>query len=269
MASHEYDDEFGWRGVGTASGALLAALVLVLVVFFLAMSSRARDDAVASERHTYDVTLLTRTLDASIARAEAALGRFVLHEKAKTSVNIYYSQWRLAGQQLVQLDRLVAADPAQRARVNQLEHLYRKRGVEFALAARATVAKRGSTGYFYAAAKSATGRDFSAKLAEIANSERRSLEQKMAQSTVFAAKTQRLTDFMSVLGVVVGFGAIFLGWVSVRALRLNALSRRLAETEADRASALEEAVRERTQELWEANQALKAEAVERQAAEAQ
>src|SRR4029434_10978842 len=94
MASHEYDDEFGWRGVGTASGALIAALVLVLVVFFLAMSSRARDDAVANERHTYDVTLLTRTLDASIARAEAALGRFVLDEKAETSGNIYYSQWR-------------------------------------------------------------------------------------------------------------------------------------------------------------------------------
>jgi hypothetical protein len=71
MASREDEDDFGWRGVGTASGALIAALVLVGVVFFLAMSSRARDDAVASERHTYDVTLLTRTLDASIARAEA------------------------------------------------------------------------------------------------------------------------------------------------------------------------------------------------------
>jgi len=147
--------------------------------------------------------------------------------------------------------------------------LYRKRGVEFDLVARATVAKRGGTGYFYGAASSATGKDLSAKLAEIANSERQSLELKMAQSRVFAAKTQRLTDFLSVIGVIVGFGAIFLGWVAYRALRLNALSRRLAETEADRASALEEAVRDRTQELWEANQALKTEAVERQAAEAQ
>jgi signal transduction histidine kinase len=269
MASREDEDDFGWRGVGTASGALIAALVLVAVVFFLTMSSRARDDAFVSEQHTYDVTLLTRTLDASIARAEAALGRFVLDENAATSGNIYYSQWRLAGQQLVQLDRLVATDPAQRARVDQLEQLYRKRGDEFALAARATVAKRGGTGYFYGAATSQTGRDLSAKLAEIANSERRSLESKMAQSKVFAAKTQRLTDYLSIIGVIVGFGAIFLGWVAVRALRLNALSRRLADTESDRASGLEEAVRERTQELWEANQALKAEAVERQAAEAQ
>jgi signal transduction histidine kinase len=269
MASRDDEDDYGWRGVGTALGALIAALVLVGVVFFLAMSSRARDEAFLSERHTYDVTLLTRTLDTSIARAEAALGRFVLDENVEGSGNIYYSQWRLAGQQLRQLERLVAADPAQRARVDQLEQLYRQRGDEFALVARATVAKRGGTGYFYGAASSDTGKQLTSKLAEIANSERRSLERKMAQSQIFAAKTQRLTDILSVIGVIVGFGAIFLGWVAYRALHLNALSRRLAETEADRASALEEAVRERTQELWEANRALKAEAVERQAAEAQ
>ena len=269
MASRGDEDNFRWRGVGTASGALLAALFLLAMVFLVAMSSRARDEAIASERHAYDVTLLTRTLDASIARAEAALGRFVLDEKAETSGNIYYSQWRLAGQQLVQLDRLVSADPGQRARVDELEELYHKRGQEFALAARATVAKRGGTGYFYGAATSDTGRKLSAKLAEIANSERRSLEQKMAQTILFAAKTQRLTDYLSVLGIIVGCGAIFLGWVAVRALRQNALSRREAETEADRAAALEEAVRERTQELWESNQALKGEMAERQAAEAQ
>src|SRR5688572_25808948 len=148
MASHEDDDSFSWRGVGTALGALVAALVLVAVVVFLALSSRAQDEAIASERHTYDVTLLTRTLDSSIARAEAALGRFVLDENVEVSGNIYYSQWRLAGTQLQQLERLVANDPAQRARVDELQRLFQKRGEEFALAARATVAKRGGTGYY-------------------------------------------------------------------------------------------------------------------------
>jgi signal transduction histidine kinase/CheY-like chemotaxis protein len=271
MASQSDEDNFSWSGVGTATGALLAALVLLGMVFFVAMTSRARDQAVASERHAYDVTLLTRTLDASIARAEAALGRFVLDEDNKGSGNIYYSQWRLAGQQLVQLDRLVAADPAQRARVDELEALYQKRGAEFALAARATVAKKGGAGYLYTSnsRENNTGNLLSAKLSEIANSERRSLEQKMAQSVVFTDKSQKLTDYLSVLGAIVGFGAIFLGWVAVRAIRLNALSRKQAETESDRAAALEEAVRERTQELWEANKALKAEAAEREAAEAQ
>jgi signal transduction histidine kinase len=269
MASRSDEDDFNWSGVGTASGALLAALVLLAMVFFVALTSRSRDEAIAAERHAYDVSLLTRSLDSSIARAEAALGRFVLDEDARGSGNIYYSQWRLAGQQLVQLDRLVAADPAQRSRVDELEALYQKRGVEFDLAARATVAKKGGTGYLYTANRSDTGGLLSAKLSEIANSERRSLVQKMARSMFFADKTQRLTDYLSILGIIVGFGAIFLGWVAVRAVRLNALSRREAETEADRAAELETAVRDRTQELWEANQALKAEAAEREAAEAQ
>ena len=271
MASQSDEDNFNWSGVGTATGALLAALVLLAMVFLVALSSRARDDAMAAERHAYDVTLLTRTLDASIARSEAALGRFVLDEDNKGSGNIYYSQWRLAGQQISQLDRLVARDPAQRARVDDLQALFQKRGTEFDLAARATVAKKGGVGYFYSAnsARNNTGNLLSAKLAEIANSERSSLEQKMAQSLFFADKSQRLTDYLSILGVIVGFGAIFLGWIAVRAVRLNALSRKQAETESDRAELLEGAVRERTQELWEANQALKAEAAEREAAEAQ
>src|SRR4051812_47986334 len=124
MASQSDEDNFNWSGVGTATGALLAALVLLAMVFLVALSSRARDEAMAAERHAYDVTLLTRTLDASIARSEAALGRFVLDEDNKGSGNIYYSQWRLAGQQISQLDRLVAMDPAQRARVDELQALF-------------------------------------------------------------------------------------------------------------------------------------------------
>jgi signal transduction histidine kinase len=69
--------------------------------------------------------------------------------------------------------------------------------------------------------------------------------------------------------VIVGLFAIFMGYVAVQALRQNVAMRKEAESEAERAQQLEEAVRDRTQELWEANQALKAEAIERQAAEAQ
>ncbi|MFL6782525.1 MAG: ATP-binding protein, partial [Sphingomicrobium sp.] len=85
----------------------------------------------------------------------------------------------------------------------------------------------------------------------------------------FSAEADRFTDYLSILGVIVGLGAIFLGVVAVQALRQNAAARRQAESEAERAEALELAVRDRTQELWEANRALKAEAEERQAAEAQ
>jgi len=265
------DLQFDWRRGGAAAGALVATLILLAMVVLVAMSNQTRDRALAGERHAYDVNLLSRAVDASISRAEAGLGRFVLDEEVRTSGNIYYSQWRLAGQQIRQLERLVRSDPAQRKRVQELDRLYQMRGEEFAAAARATVAKQGSggTGYFYQAAQSEVGTDLSAKLAEIAAAERTLLRQRMEQTQFFSAEADRLTDYLSWLGVLVGLGAIFLGLVSVQAVRQFAYAKKLAETETERAEGLEEAVADRTRELIEANKALKAEAEEREAAEAQ
>jgi len=265
------DLQFDWRRGGAAAGALVATLILLAMVVLVAMSNQTRDRALAGERHAYDVNLLSRAVDASISRAEAGLGRFVLDEEVRTSGNIYYSQWRLAGQQIRQLERLVRSDPAQRKRVQELDRLYQMRGAEFAAAARATVAKQGSggTGYFYQAAQSEVGSDLSAKLAEIAAAERTLLRQRMEQTQFFSAEADRLTDYLSWLGVLVGLGAIFLGLVSVQAVRQFSYAKKLAETETERAEGLEEAVADRTRELIEANKALKAEAEEREAAEAQ
>jgi signal transduction histidine kinase len=265
------DRRFDWRGGGAAAGALVAALVLLGMVVLVAMSNNARDDALDGERHAYDVTLLTRSLDASISRSEAALGRFVLDEQVKTSGNIYYSQWRLAGQQLYELGKLLRNEPSQRERLVRLQKLYEQRGEEFALAARATVAGRGAggTSYYYAAAQSPTGPAVRRVLSDIADGERIALTERMQETRFFAAQADRLTDYLSWLGVIVGAMAIFLGSVAVQALRLNAIARREAESEAERSQALERAVADRTRELSDANVALKAEAVERQAAEAQ
>jgi signal transduction histidine kinase len=263
--------QFDWRRSGAAAGALLATLILLGMVILVAMSNGARDRALAGERRAYDVNLLTRAVDASMARAEAGLGRFVLDEQVQTSGNIYYSQWRLAGQQLNQLDRLIRRDPEQRRRMEQLRELFSRRGEEFALAARATVAGQGAggTGYFYQAAQSPTGRDLAAKLSEIAQAERALLRERMRQTEFFADQADRLTDYLSWLGVLVGLGAIFLGFVSVQAVRQFAFAKKLAETESERAEVLEFAVADRTRELQEAYDALREEAEERQAAEAQ
>ena len=78
------DLQFDWRRGGAAAGALLATLILLAMVVLVAMSNQARDRALEGERHAYDVNLLTRAVDASISRAEAGLGRFVLDEEVKT-----------------------------------------------------------------------------------------------------------------------------------------------------------------------------------------
>ena len=262
---------FDWRRGGAAAAGLFAALVLVVMVFLVAFANDARERALSAERHSYDVALVVRNVSSNMSRAEAALARFVLDEDQKTSGAIYSSDWNLAGYQIQQLEKLMRGNVEQQRRVAELEQLYRTRDGELALAARAAIARQDQSGisYFYQAGQSGTGTQVDNKLNEIIASERLSLRAKIEQSQIFAAQADRFTDYLSWLGVIVGLGAIFLGVVAVQALRQNAASRRHAESESERAEALELAVRDRTQELWEANQALKAEAEERQAAEAQ
>ena len=271
MSNGGDEARFDWRGGWAAAIAFVATVVLLGMVVLVALSNDAREQALTAERHAYDVALVARSVSSSASRAEAALGRFVLDEEIETTGSIYYSQWRLAGHQIDQLKALVRSSPGQRERVRQIEALYAKRGDELALPARAAVLKKGQGGttYFFAAGKTKTQESFDKKLDEIAAAERQALRERIAQSQIVTAEADRLTDYLSWLGIIVGLGAIFSGLVAVQALRQNAAARRQAETEADRAAQLEEAVRERTQELWEANQALKAEAIERQAAEAQ
>lgn len=266
---------FDWRRGGAAAGALVAVLLLLGLVFLVAVSNRERDEALDLERHAYDVTLLTRSIDASVSRSEAALGRFALDGDIKTSGNTYLSYWRLAAAQIQQLKSSASKEPEQQQRLRQLEHIYGELGTKFDLVARVVTAKRGDLGinYYYAAAGPKANPPLQpqlhVKLREIADYERELLQQRMQQTKFFSARADRFTDFLSWLGVLVGIGAIVLGAVAVQALRQFRSMRKAAENEADRAGALELAVRQRTQELWQANQALKAEATEREAAEAQ
>jgi signal transduction histidine kinase len=266
---------FDWRRVGAAAGALLAVLLLLGLVFLVAMSNEERDRALQLERHSYDVTLLTRSVDASISRSEAALGRFALDENVKTSGQTYLSYWQLAGRQIDQLKQLVGTDADQQRRVTELQSLYDQLGAKFDTVALVITEKRSDYGisYYYAAvgpeAKPPLEKELHKKLREIADSERDMLQQRMQQTRIFSARADRLTDYLSWLGVLVGLVAIVLAIIAIQAIRQFTFARREAETESERAGELEAAVRERTQELWEANQALKAEAAEREAAEAQ
>jgi signal transduction histidine kinase/ActR/RegA family two-component response regulator len=265
------DVQFDWRRGGAAAAGLIAALILVAMVFLVAFSNQRREQALSAERHSYDVALVVRNVSGNVSKSEAALARFVLDEDVKGSGNIYASDWQLAGFQIDRLYVLMRGSPQQQQRVAEVKRLYRKRGEELSLAARAALTKQGDAGisYFYQAAKTGTGQALDDKLEEIIKAEREALRARIVQSDFSADQADQFTDYLSWLGILVGLGAIFLGVVAVQALRQNAQARKQIESEAERAEQLELAVRDRTQELWEANQALKAEAAEREAAEAQ
>ncbi|MEO7563617.1 MAG: histidine kinase, partial [Sphingomicrobium sp.] len=260
-----------WRRGGAAALGLIAALFLMGMVALVAIANGEREKALSAERHSYDVALTVRNVSTNISRSEAALARFVLDEDVKTSGSLYASDWELAGYQIRQLRKLLRTNAEQEKRIDELEALYRTRGDELALAARAAIQRKGETGigYFYEAGRSPTGPKLDSTLNDITVAERAALRARIQQSQLFSAEADRFTQYLSVLGVIIGLGAVFLGVVAVQALRQNAASKRQAENESERAEVLEMAVRDRTQELWEANKALKAEAEERQAAEAQ
>lgn len=265
------DRDVSLRRVAAVSGALLVTLALLFMVYLVSQTNAARMAAQNQERHAYDVTLLTRSLDATISNSEAALGRFVLDEQEETSGSIYYGEWRKARVQLGELGRLVARDPEQRERVAELRVLFDQRDTELARAARAAAAQQGEGGVniFYTAGLSPTGPALSAKLADIAEAEREKLTRSIETTQFFSTEADRLTDYLSWLGIVVGGIALMLGVSSYSTLRAYLASKELAESQAERADELEVAVADRTAELVAANEALKAEAEERKAAEAQ
>jgi signal transduction histidine kinase/ActR/RegA family two-component response regulator len=234
----------------------------------VAFSNRARDQALAWERHTYNVMLLTRSVDGTMARAEATLARFVLDENPDTG-RLYYSQWRQAGYQIARLQQVLRGDREQLAQVEQLKRLYRERGAEFAGAATQAVQKEESGGVplFYQAGLSPTGPALRTVLDRISDDERTKLSKRMAQTRRFDEQADKLTEWLGWFGLLIGFGAIILGFLAYRAITERLIARADADSEANRALALEAAVEDRTRELVEANERLRAEAAERAAAE--
>src|SRR3954453_24203270 len=102
-----------WRRGGAAAAGLVAALVLMTMVVLVALSNGSREQALAAERHAYDVALVARNVSSSTSRAETTLARYVLDQN-ETTGRIYYDQWQRAGYQTDQRGKLGSAEPDQR-----------------------------------------------------------------------------------------------------------------------------------------------------------
>jgi hypothetical protein len=57
------EQHFDWRRGGAAAGGLVAALVLLAMVFLVAFSNGARERALGAERRAYNVALVVRSVD--------------------------------------------------------------------------------------------------------------------------------------------------------------------------------------------------------------
>ena len=265
-----------WRALWVSAGALLATLALMGLIFLNTQSNRDRDEALRWERSTNALLLLTRNIDASISRAETQLSRLVLENEreratARGTATAYYNEWRAAGSQIEELQRLMRGDPVQARRAADVATLFRQRSAELGPAAY-FIQQRGGARYgglLERATQADTLDRLRAKLQEIATAERANLDQRVGTTQGLVNRADTYTDLLGLLGIIVGFGAVGLAFLAWRAFVEGMQSRREAEEVGWHALDLEQAVQARTSELSTANENLKREAAERAAAEAQ
>ncbi len=252
-------------GVGTILVGVVAALVLLLM--------RANDNydrSLGYQAHSLEMIQQTRSLDAALARAESALGRFAVGLQ-KEDGRIYQQQWGLAQQYLALLRRNVRDNPKQAELVQQLTAELAQRGTQLGDAAlsanyRQTVAAISK--YNAAGHDPALGR-IDKLLTELIRNERTLLSERNRIAASDRASLNQAILLFSLLGALAAVIAIAASFSLVRAESERRMARREQLAESDRAMLLEAAVEERTAELAKANEALRGEMVEREAAEAQ
>jgi signal transduction histidine kinase/ActR/RegA family two-component response regulator len=250
-------------------GAVLTGVVGALVLL-LARANDDYDRSLAWQAQSMEVISQTRSVDAAIARAEAALGRFAVGLQ-KEDGRIYEYQWGRARQFMTRLKRNVRDNPKQIALVEQLEREMDSRGEQLGDAALSanynqTVA---AISKFYAAGQGDGLTRIDDLLSEIIANERALLRERNRLAAADRASLNQAILLFSLLGAAAAVIAIGATFSLIRAEGERRLARREQLVESDRAAQLEAAVEERTAALAKANAALRSEMADRETAEAQ
>lgn len=256
-----------WLTIGMAT--MLTCIVGALVLL-LARASDNYDQSLGWQTQSLEVISQTRSLDASLARAEAALGRFAVGLQ-KEDGRVYEQQWGLARQYLTRLDRSVRDNTTQSKLVDQLTTEMDSRGRQLGDAALSanynqTIA---AISKYHAAGHDAGLSRIDNLLNQIIANERTLLRERNRIAADDRASLNQAILLFTLLGAAIAAVAIGTTFSFVRAEAERRVARREQAAESDRAMQLEEAVEARTAELEQANIALRSEMTERAAAEAQ
>ena len=256
-------NERNWRSwVRLTFVAVFVGTTIMALVVMLADATRDRDAALRLQGDSSDRIILAATFDATMARSEAALGRFVISGD-RTLGSIYSDDWRSSG---FLLDRLASAsrkDARQAVRIAELRDAWTARGNQLAdTALRTTYGQNNEAlATYYKIRTSPALSRLEKGIETIILHERSVLSQRTARVDSTVARANLLTTLISIVGVLLVGG---IGWLAFASL--GASQRRQEEEE--RAEALENAVVMRTAELTTANERLVDEMATRETAEA-
>ena len=250
--------------------ALLAALGLIALTLLVANSNRQRDEALAAQRKSFEIIILTRSLVSQTNRAEAALGRYVVSLKEPPG-RLYVDEWRRAGLSIARLRQVTRDDPAQARLAERLQRIYSERGALLSAAALHIRYKQKMQGLraYHDTGLHPTTNAMAATVEQIVANENRLLDRRIKAASQTLERSNQAAKALLIFAVIILIGAALLGFSAIQALAERRAIRQDADEAAQRAEELEDAVAERTIELRRANEALMAEAAEREAAEAQ
>ncbi|WP_372236916.1 CHASE3 domain-containing protein, partial [Sphingopyxis sp. KK2] len=275
MFERDYDSESDgrrerirfWLTIGV--GAILVGVVVALVL----LVTRANDNydrSLGWQAHSLEVISQTRSLDAALARSEAALGRFAVGLQ-KEDGRVYQQQWGVAQQYLTLLRRNVRDNPRAAELVAQLTIELDQRGAQLgdaALSANynqtvAAISKYNAAGHDAALIR------IDRLLTQLIQNERGLLAERNRLAAADRDNLSQAILLFSLLGAAAAIIAIAATFSLIRAESERRLARREQLEETDRATQLETAVADRTAELAQANRALRNEMAERAVAEDQ
>jgi signal transduction histidine kinase/CheY-like chemotaxis protein len=250
-----------WNTVALVLSGVLSVAVIAALIVSLATATRQRDAALGWQQHSYEVMILARELDATMAKSEATLGRFVISGN-KDVGRTYFDAWRRAGTLLDKLTSETSDRPDQASLIAALRDAYNVRGGELS-----DVALRTNYGQndqalstYYAAGKAPSLGRLDGLLTQIIANERAVLDTRTRIADDTVARSNRIARILSIFGSMLLLGAAWLGrsaWVAWRD----------RHDEEQRNSELEYAVAERTEELSDANERLLTEMATREIAE--
>ncbi|NNM78310.1 response regulator [Sphingomonas sp. ID1715] len=257
------------RALATALG-LLAAFGLISLTILVSNSNRQRDAALAAQRHSFEVIILARSLESTMNRAEATLGRYVVNMEPQYG-RLFVDDWRRAGSSIDRLRDATRDNPEQIILVERLRRIYNDRDRMLSGAALRTRydQKMSSLAAYNAAGKSESVAALSQAIEAIVATEKRLLQARIGAANATVEQSNWAAKLLLAFAIVILVGAAVLAFTMIQAIAERRAARTDADEVARRAEELEEAVAERTIELRRANEALLAEAAEREAAEAQ
>jgi signal transduction histidine kinase len=254
VTSDHYDAPAGlastWRSIALIVMAMAGVAVLAGLVLMLGEANRQRDRALAAQRHSYDVMILARTLQATIARSEASLGRYVISGDQQQGT-LYFEDWRRANETMDRLEKLTRRSDRQIAGVRALRQAFQDRGNELALTALNTNYGKNSQAlsHYYQNRKAHSLTTITRTLDAIIAQERQQLEARTTLALSSVKRTTVAAKVLAVFGVMLVLGIILLGWLTLRVLSGRAIARADADAERERADDLADAVARATAEL--------------------